>query len=116
MNTLNTLGSGQILFLSIIIIAISFFLLILVFTNTRKKTIRASDGSLFKDVEELDRYETLLNKIEPLYQDESSERKANLILGLELTFIESLRKGFYNKKKLISYKDQFRILSELLKT
>ena len=115
MNTLNTLGSGQIIFIVITIVVILLIVLILLISKISQKPFIASDGSSFRDKEKLQDYEALLRKLEPLYQEESGQRKNELILGLDISFISMLKnKGFRSKKELIEYKDQFKLLSGLL--
>ena len=82
-----------------------------------KEVFEAIDGSKFFREKDLKEYEFLYERLKSLYEEKPSvnQRKQNSKLGLPETFIQQLKvDGFPNLNLLISNKEQFKKLAELL--
>ncbi len=98
------------------LISTVFFFRYLFFSDKKNNMpFIAFDGTKFKSQKDCDEYSYLAKKLEPLFDEISTgNRDKKNLLGLKLSFINTLKKeGFNDLKLLLSYKDQFKKLSDL---
>ena len=82
-----------------------------------KEIFESIDGTKFSSEKDLKEYEFLYERLKCLYEENPSanERKQNAKSGLTMSFIKQLKtNGFSNLNLLISNKEQFKKLVELL--
>ena len=82
-----------------------------------KEVFESTDGTKFSREKDLKEYEFLYERLKYLYEERPSakERKQNAKSGLTVSFIQQLKiNGFPNLNLLISNKEQFKKLVELL--
>ncbi len=79
-------------------------------------SIKASDGTSFQTEEACQAYEDLLDKIKILFEEDlTKSSKAENRLGFKPTFLRRLQaEGFNDAKSLITYREEFKKLSDLL--
>ena len=107
--------------LSLILVGLTFTILILRYTlsgqSKLKEAFIAIDGTKFSTKKDCDNYDYLYKLMECLYQEEAltNARRSKEILGLRLLFVNQIKSGgFKDLKTLISFKDDFKKLAELL--
>jgi len=86
---------------------------------TTNKTFTAIDGTLFSDQKECQEYNFLFEKLGFLFDKEffAGNKSKKDLLGMKPLFIQTIKEsGFKDLKILISFKDDFKIFSELLNT
>ena len=99
-----------------ILLAIGFLILFL-FKSINKKNYKAQDGSLFDSQADLDIYQSLYDKTKTLFSDNNEEDSPNPVLGLNNSFLIKLKNGgFPDLKTIIKYRQQFKVLSDLINT
>jgi len=99
-----------------ILIAIVFLALFLL-KSFNKKSFTAEDGSVFDSQSDLDLYQNLYVKTKPLFTDDDVKGSAKVILGFEKSFLTKLTKeGFQDLKTLVKYRNQLKLLSDLINT
>tara|TARA_Y100001968_G_scaffold199038_1_gene182563 strand:+ start:1444 stop:1800 length:357 start_codon:yes stop_codon:yes gene_type:complete len=102
---------GLLLIPSLILL---FFILLFILINN-KNVIKASDGSIFPNQEDCDRYEALLKKINSILLSIQSDQEILQKEGFDLEFVERIKvKGFSDAKTIIKYKDQFDLLLKVI--
>tara|TARA_Y100001968_G_scaffold315773_1_gene342749 strand:+ start:747 stop:1079 length:333 start_codon:yes stop_codon:yes gene_type:complete len=110
--------------MDITLIAIAVLLLIAIvslglflFKSINKKSFIAQDGSVFDSKSDLDLYQNLYDKTKPLFCPDDLKGSAQQILGFEKIFITKLKQdGFPDLKSLVKYRNQFKLLSDLINT
>ncbi len=112
--TSNLIGPGQIIILCLIgILSVSFALTF--FLISRGKKLKSADGTVFRSEEELKKYEELVTKLEPLFDQTKKDSQYKDTLGLDSSFIKLLtQQGFINLKTLLKYRYQFIKLASLI--
>ena len=99
---------------SIVLVAL-VILLLLLFKGINKKSYIAEDGSVFENQSDLDLYMSLYEKTKPIFSFNDDNNSNGLILGFEKIFLTKLTsEGFKDLPNLIKYRNQFKILSELI--
>ena len=99
-----------------ILIAIVFLSLFL-FKSINKKSFTAEDGSVFASQSDLDSYTNLFEKTKPFFSSTDDKTSEQQLLGFEKVFLSKLTKeGFSDLKTLIKYRNQFKLLSDLINT
>ena len=113
--------SNVFLELLLVLVGISFTILLLRYTFSSglksKEAFIAVDGTKFNTKKACEDYDYLYNNLVDLYQEEalSKARNRKQVLGLRLLFVNQLKSGgFQDLKTLISFKDDFLKLAELL--
>ena len=103
--------------LAVFIIIAIVFLALFLFRSINKKKFRAKDGSIFDKQSDLDLYQKLYGKTKPLFSNEDVKGSVQQILGFEKSFISQLTTdGFPDLKTLIKYREQIKLLSDLINT
>tara|TARA_Y100001968_G_C19340406_1_gene709192 strand:- start:372 stop:704 length:333 start_codon:yes stop_codon:yes gene_type:complete len=99
-----------------IFIAIVFLSLSLL-KSINKKSYTAEDGSVFDSQSDLELYKNLYVKTKPLFSLDNDKASTQQILGLEKLFISKLTtEGFPDLKTIVKYREQFKILLDLINT
>ena len=99
---------------SIILLAL-VTLLLLLFKGINKKSYIAEDGSVFENQSDLDLYMSLYEKTKPIFSVNDDNDSSGSILGFEKIFLTKLTtEGFKDLPSLIKFRNQFKILSELI--
>lgn len=107
------------LFLVIVGLIFTTFLLRYTFSSDTKskKAFLASDGTRFATQKDCDEYDYLLKRLGCLYEQEqtSNPRRNKKTLGMNSLFINKIKsEGFSDLKTLISFKNDFKKLVDLL--
>ena len=93
------------------------FLFLFLLKSLNKKLFKAADGSLFKNQSDLNVYQSLYEKTKPLFSVGKEKGSGQILLGFEKTFLIKLTsEGFQDLKTLVKYRDQIRLLSDLMNT
>tara|TARA_Y100001968_G_scaffold235271_1_gene218418 strand:+ start:520 stop:852 length:333 start_codon:yes stop_codon:yes gene_type:complete len=108
--------------MDITLIAIALFLLLAIvililflFKSINKKSYKADDGSVFYNKSNLELYQNLYKKTKPLFSLDDDKSDLNDLLGFDKTFLTKLTKvGFSDLKTLVKYRNQFKLLTELI--
>ncbi len=99
------------LFIFIAIVFLSVFL----FKNINKKSFTAEDGSIFSNKTDLELYERLYDKTKPIFLVDQLQTSSQPILGFDNSFLSKLTSdGFPDLKTLIKFRDQLKLLSDLI--
>ncbi len=109
------------LFLVIVGLIFTIILLRYAFSNQAKskETFIAVDGSKFNEKKLCEEYDYIYKRLEILYQEEAlaNARNKKKVIGLNITFVNQIKNnGFSDLKTLISFKEDFKKLAELLDT
>ena len=89
--------------------------LVLFLLLREQKSIQASDGTRFSSEEACRDYEAVLERVKTLYYEKEKKSSSTLTLGLRAEFLKLLKEeGFGEVKTLIKYRDDIKILAELL--
>ena len=110
--------------MDITLIAIAFFLLlaivfllIFLFKSFNKKSFRAEDGSLFENQSDLVIYQSLYEKTKALFSDDQENLTTQSLLGFDKIFLKKLNtSGFQDLKTLVKFRNQIKLLSDLINT
>tara|TARA_B100001250_G_scaffold395789_1_gene401081 strand:- start:1393 stop:1725 length:333 start_codon:yes stop_codon:yes gene_type:complete len=110
--------------MDIAFVAIAFFillaivvLLLFLIRGVEKKEFLATDGSSFKNQNDLELYERLYEKTKPLFSDVETNSTNQSLLGFDKSFLSKLRNdGFDDLKTIVNYRKQFQLLSDLIKS
>ena len=101
-----------IVVLSLLVLTILAIFLIF---KLRKKNFVAPDGSSFNSQIDLDLYQELLLKTEPLFSLNDDNSNSQKLLGFDKIFLTKLKSdGFRDLKTLLKYANQFKALSDLI--
>ena len=101
--------------IAFIILLALVFLLLFLFKGINKKSFIADDGSVFENQSDLDLYISLFEKTKPLFTVNYDNDSSASILGFEKLFLSKLTtEGFKDLPNLIKYRNQFKLLSELI--
>ena len=101
--------------ISLFILLALAFLLIFLFKNINKKSFTAEDGSVFSNQTDLELYERLYEQTKPLFLVDDQKSTNQPILGFENLFLSKLTsQGFPDLKTLIKFRNQFKLLSDLI--
>ncbi len=108
--------------MDITLIALSFFILVAIvflslflFKSVNKNSFTAEDGSVFDSQSDMDVYQNLFEKTEPLFSIDDEKGSSVKILGFDKSFLFKLTTdGFPDLKTLIKYRKQIRSLSDLI--
>ena len=99
-----------------LLLAIAFLMLFL-FKSINKKTFTADDGSVFDNQSDLDSYKTLYSNTQSLFLTDDKPNPNYPLLGFEKLFLTKLTKeGFSDFKTLFKYREQIKLLSDLINT
>ncbi len=91
------------------------FLIIFLFKNINKKSFTAKDGSVFSTQTDLELYEKLYEKTKPLFLVDEQTSSGQPILGFDNLFLSKLTsEGFPDLKTLIKFRNQIKLLSDLI--
>ncbi len=105
-NILQALGIGAF---GLILTAFTLY-----FLFKQSKSIQASDGTRFSTEAQCREYETILLKINSIYQSMDPNAQSDTY-GIQSSFISLLfDKGFKEPKTLIKYKNDFQIITDIL--
>ena len=110
--------------MDITLIAIAFFILLAIvfltlflFKSINKKSFIAEDGSVFDNQSDLNIYLTLYDKTNPFFRDYDEKGPEQPILGFQKSFLTKLKaEGFQDLQSLVKYRNQFKLLSDLINT
>ena len=103
------------LFFIIFILSIALLLLLLFVYQSTRSSFKSKDGLSFSTQAECESYENLIIKIKAFYEIDLNKRGEEKILNISSGFIKKLTtEGFIDPKTLISYKDEFNLLSKIL--
>ena len=103
--------------IAIFILIAIVFLAIFLFKNINKKSFIAEDGSSFDKQSDLDLYQNLYEKTQPLFSPEDEMGSSQQILGFDKLFLQKLTTdGFPDLKTLVKYRNQIKSLSDLINT
>tara|TARA_B100000700_G_C14482103_1_gene595619 strand:+ start:78 stop:404 length:327 start_codon:yes stop_codon:yes gene_type:complete len=95
------------------ILLASIFLILYLLKSFQKVSYKANDGTIFENNATLDIYETLVEKLNPLFSYENENPQK--LLGFDKSFLSKLRSdGFTDLKTLLEYRDQIKNLSDLI--
>tara|TARA_B100000700_G_scaffold324854_1_gene432074 strand:- start:1195 stop:1527 length:333 start_codon:yes stop_codon:yes gene_type:complete len=101
--------------LAIFILIAIVFLALFLFKSINKKSYRADDGSVFDTQSDLDLYQNLYKKTRSLFSADDENGSAQSILGFDKLFLSKLTKeGFPDLKNLFKYRNQLKLLSDLI--
>ena len=105
------LAIGIFIFIAILFLALSLF------KSINKKSFIAKDGSTFDSQSELEAYQNLYDKVNPLFVPDDEKSTSQSILGFQKSFLSKIKsEGFSDLKTLIKYRKQFKSLSDLINT
>ena len=94
-----------------------FVLLFFLFKSFNKKSYIADDGSIFQNKSDLDLYNSLYEKTKPLFSSVEDVDPSPVIQGFDKKFLRKLKtEGFHDLKTLIIYRDQIKLLLDLINT
>ena len=103
--------------LAIFILIAIVFLSLFLFKSINKKSFIAEDGSVFDTQSDLDLYQNLFDRTKPLFSTDDEKGSVQQILGFEKIFLSKLTTdGFPDLKTLVKYRQQFKLLSDLINT
>ena len=103
--------------IAIFILIAIIFLTLSLFKSINKKSFTAEDGSVFDNQSDLDLYQNLYETTKPLFFVDEQKGSTQQILGLEKLFLTKLTaEGFPNLKTIVKYRNQFKLLSDLINT
>ena len=103
--------------LAVFIFVAIVFLALFLFRSINKKKFTAKDGTTFDNQSDLDLYQSLYDKTQPLFSNEEDKGSVQQILGFEKSFLSQLTTdGFPDLKTLIKYRKQIKLLSDLINT
>ena len=107
--------------LLLVLVGLSFTILLLRYAFSSelksKEVFTAIDGTRFSTEKSCSDYDYIYKNLEVLYQDDalSKARTRKQILGLRLSFVNQIKSGgFSDLKTLLSFKDDFPKLAEIL--
>jgi len=101
----------------LIVLLVVVFLLLFLFKSFNKKSFIAKDGSSFTKQSDLDLYQTLYEKTQPLFLVDNHDGSSNQILGFDKSFLTKLtNEGFPDLKTIFKYRKQIKLLSDLINT
>ena len=101
--------------LAIFIFLAIVFLTLFLFKSMNKKSFLAEDGSVFDKQSDLEIYQNLYYKTEPLFSADEENSSSQPILGFEKSFLIKLTTdGFPDLKSIFKYRTQFKSLSDLI--
>ncbi len=101
--------------IALFIIVAIVILIIFLFKNINKNSFTAEDGSVFASKGDLELYERLYDKTKPLFLVDAQKGSSQPILGFETLFLSKLvSEGFPDLKTLIKYRNQLKLLSDLI--
>ncbi len=111
-STLQNPGPIQAILITLLGIALTVGILTLVFRQVSVKKIKATDGTLFNSEEACKEYEIALNKLNPLYKEDS--KNLDKAFGFSEGFLNLLKTtGFNDVKVLLKYKSDLQNLVKL---
>ncbi len=111
--TLGPLAISAILVGGILLTVVLLYLLL---RDQEQSSIKAFDGTAFSTVEACKAYEALYERINVLYEEKvTKSSRIDRNLGLSTKFLSLLKnEGFNDAKALITYREDFQKLSQLL--
>jgi len=99
------------LFIFIAIVSLLLFL----FKSTQNKSFIADDGSVFDNESELIIYQSLYEKTKPIFSVINDKGSTQEILGFQKSFLTKLTSdGFKDLKTLVKYRNEVKLLSDLI--
>ena len=103
--------------IAIFILVAIVFLSLFLFKSINNKSFTAEDGSIFDNESDLELYKKLYDNTKTLFSVDNDKGSARQILGFEKDFLTKLTTdGFSDLKTLIKYRNQFKLLSDLINT
>ncbi len=103
--------------IAIFILVALVFLTLFLFKSINKKSFVAEDGSSFDNQSDLDLYQKLYDKTKLLFNADYENGSAQPTLGFQKSFLTKLTKeGFPDLRSLVKYRNQFKLLSDLINT
>tara|TARA_Y100001968_G_C19203232_1_gene641019 strand:- start:279 stop:611 length:333 start_codon:yes stop_codon:yes gene_type:complete len=103
--------------IAVFIVVAIVILILTLFKNINKKSYTAKDGSIFENQSDLDVYENLYDKTIPLFSPFDEKETSTSLLGFQKSFLTKLTKeGFSDLKSLVKYRNQLKLLSDLINT
>ena len=101
--------------IAILILVAIVFVSLFLFKSITKKSYTAEDGSVFDNQSDLDLYQNLYIKTQPLFNPDDENGSSQQILGFEKLFLSKLtEQGFPDLKTIVKYRKQFKSLSDLI--
>ena len=109
--------------LSVVFVGLLFTIFLLRYLLRSDKKVKnlftAEDGTQFHNEKLCIEYNLLYNRLKSLYQTDYDLKSKNKkdVLGMNALFVSKLKsEGFSDIKSLLKYKDDFKILSDLMNT
>tara|TARA_Y100001968_G_C19306902_1_gene692111 strand:+ start:658 stop:990 length:333 start_codon:yes stop_codon:yes gene_type:complete len=101
--------------IALFILLVIVFLLLFLLKSINKKSFIADDGSVFENKKDLDLYQKLYKKKQPLFSVVDDKDSNQSILGFEKSFILKLTsEGFKDLKSITRYRNEFKSLYDLI--
>ena len=99
---------------SFLLLSIGFLFLYLS-NSIKKKSFVADDGSVFENQSDLEVYQSLYERINPLFTVVEDKSINQPILGFDKSFLIKLTtEGFQDLKTLVKYRSQLKSLSDMI--